>query len=90
MSDLKFNKTELRILLECLSDHIQTWGHGVGAWEQLDEHLELVKKIKESLKEKISVDIYFTQCSESGDKIIDTEQMLEDFNDQLNTLINKH
>ena len=49
MSDLKFNKTELRILLECLSDHIQTWGHGVGAWEQLDEHLELVKKIKESL-----------------------------------------
>ncbi len=90
MSDLKFNKTELKRLLECLSDYIQTWGHGVGAWEQLDEHLELVKKIKEALKEKISVDVYFTQCSESGDKVIDTEQMLEDFNDQLNTLINKH
>jgi len=49
MSDLKFNKTELRRLLGCLNDFIETWGHGVDAWEQLDEHLKLVKKIKEAL-----------------------------------------
>jgi len=58
--------------------------------EGLLSPFELVKKLKEKLQENISVNIYFTQCSESGDKIIDTEQMLEEFNDQLNNLINKH
>lgn len=42
------------------------------------------------MEKELIIKVYFTQCSESGDKIIDTEQMLEDFNDQLNTLINKH
>ena len=88
MSDLKFNERELKTILYSLEDTIRTWG--VDAGGQVNEEIKLIKKIKESLKEKISVDIYFTQCSESGDKIIDTEQMLEDFNDQLNTLINKH
>ena len=88
MSDLKFNERELKTILYSLEDTIRTWG--VDADGQVDEEIELVKKIKESLKQKISVDIFFTQCSESGDKIIDTEQMLEDFNDQLNNLINKH
>jgi hypothetical protein len=88
MSDLKFNERELKTILYSLEDTIRTWG--VDADGQVDEEIELVKKIKKSLKEKINVDISFTQCSESGDKIIDTEQMLEDFNDQLNTLINKY
>jgi len=47
-------------------------------------------KHKTMSNKKIYVDVYFTQCSESGDKIIDTEQMLEEFNDQLNNLINKY
>ena len=42
------------------------------------------------MEEQLIIKVYFTQCSESGDKIIDTEQMLEDFNDQLNNLINKY
>lgn len=42
------------------------------------------------MNKNIIVNVYFTQCSESGDKIIDTEQMLEDFNEQLNILINKY
>jgi len=42
------------------------------------------------MEEQLIIQIYFTQCSESGDKIIDTEQMLEEFNDQLNNLINKY
>lgn len=42
------------------------------------------------MEEQLIINVYFTQCSESGDKIIDTELMLEDFNDQLNNLINKY
>tara|TARA_R100000654_G_scaffold31920_1_gene56815 strand:- start:450 stop:722 length:273 start_codon:yes stop_codon:yes gene_type:complete len=90
MSELKLNKREKLNLLECLNYFIDVWGQQVGAWNQVEEHTALVKKIKESLKENISIDVCFMICEESGDKIIDTEQMGEDFNNQMNSLINKY
>mgnify|MGYP003125512488 CR=1 FL=1 len=41
------------------------------------------------MEETININIYYTICSESGDKIIDTEMMLEDYFDKVNTLINQ-
>ena len=88
MLELKLNKREKSHLLECLNYFIDTWGKQVGY--PVHEHTALAEKIKESLKENISIDVCFMICEESGDKIIDTEQMLDDFNNQLNSLINKH
>ena len=36
------------------------------------------------------IQICYTECQDSGDIIIDTESMLEDYNNQMFNLINKH
>ena len=48
------------------------------------------RKLKQIISETINIDIWYTTCSESGDKIIDTEMMLEDYFDKVNTLINQN
>lgn len=48
------------------------------------------RKLKQIISETINIDICYTTCSESGDKIIDTEMMLEDYFDKVNTLINQN
>ena len=42
------------------------------------------------MEETININNCYTICSESGDKIIDTEMMLEDYFDKVNTLINQN
>ncbi len=41
------------------------------------------------MEETININICYTICSESGDKIIDTELMLKEYFDKINELINK-
>ena len=38
----------------------------------------------------LKIQISYTECQDSGDIIIDTESMLEDYNNQIFNLINKH
>ena len=41
------------------------------------------------LDKTISINIYYTTCSETGDTIHDTQLMLEEYFDKINELINK-
>lgn len=41
------------------------------------------------MKKTISINIYYTTCSENGDTILDTELMLDEYFDKINELINK-
>ena len=61
-------------------------GNSIGAYCLLiDKTIDSLK-----IKETINIDICYTTCSESADKIIDTEMMLEDYFDKVNILINQN
>ena len=41
-------------------------------------------------EDSVIVKIYYTTCEETGDKIIDTDMMIDEWNEQMNNLINSH
>jgi len=40
------------------------------------------------MKTHVKIKIYYTTCEETGDKIIDTDMMTEEWNEEMNSLIN--
>jgi|TARA_R100000149_G_scaffold66342_1_gene44632 hypothetical protein len=40
------------------------------------------------MEDYIKIKIYYTTCEETGDKIIDTDMMIEEWNEEMNWLIN--